>query len=350
MLRHLLRTEFYRTIQKPRLCGKPHRFGLIKRRHGYDLTQFAETADGPIQVRGAIAQVGTEREVDVFVHESSFPIPAFGFHKKMLVLIEIRCVFELEPALQIGNYLGYFLGAGRKANINDMPLESLLVSRDPQVIRVLRPALEKLAIEVEVCRGADSGSEILASEKFDAVIVDCDDLHGGLGLLETLRGTTSNRNSVTFAILNGHTTTREAFQMGANFVLQKPISPVNAARCFSAAIGLMSRERRRYFRQPVEMPVTLVFGEGQELKATATNLSEGGMAVFFRGKFPKGGLSKALFRLPGGEMPLETKAQIAWIDGTGRAGVRFIEMPKTTREQLDCWLTKHSEKSESMNN
>jgi DNA-binding response OmpR family regulator len=173
-----------------------------------------------------------------------------------------------------------------------MPLESLLVSRDPQVIRVLRPALEKLAIEVEVCRGADSGSEILASEKFDAVIVDCDDLHGGLGVLETLRGTTSNRNSVTFAILNGHTTTREAFQMGANFVLQKPISPVNAARCFSAAIGLMSRERRRYFRQPVEMPVTLVFGEGQELKATATNLSEGvwqfsSAASFLRAASPR---------------------------------------------------------------
>src|SRR5438477_11316290 len=85
-----------------------------------------------------------------------------------------------------------------------MPLESLLVSRDPQVIRVLRPALEKLAIEVEICRGADSGSEILSCEKFDAVIVDCDDLHGGLGVLETLRRTASNRNSITFAILNGH--------------------------------------------------------------------------------------------------------------------------------------------------
>jgi DNA-binding NtrC family response regulator len=226
-----------------------------------------------------------------------------------------------------------------------MPLESLLVCRDPQVIRVLRPALEKLAIEVEICRGANSGSEILSCEKFDAVIVDCDDLHGGLGVLETLRRTASNRNSVTFAILNGHTTTREAFQMGANFVLQKPVSAVSATRCFGAAIGLMSRERRRYFRHPVEIPVTLVFGEGQQLKATATNLSEGGMAVFFRGKLPKGGLSNAAFRLPGdGEIPLEPRAQIAWIDGSGRAGLRFIELPAKTRDQLDSWLTAQPEK------
>jgi len=231
-----------------------------------------------------------------------------------------------------------------------MPLESLLVSRDPQVIRVLRPALQKLAIEVEVCRGASSGGEILSSEKFDAVIVDCDDLHGGLGVLETLRRTTSNRTAVSFAILNGHTTTREAFQMGANFVLQKPISPVNAARCFGAAISLMTRERRRYFRHPVEMPVTLVFGEGKEIKATATNLSEGGMAVFFRGNLPKGGLSKTLFRLPGGQMLLEPKAQITWIDGTGRAGITFVEMPKSTRAQLDSWLTEQAEKSGSAAN
>src|SRR5205814_5120976 len=93
-----------------------------------------------------------------------------------------------------------------------MPLESLLVSRDPQVIRVLRPALEKLAIEVEICRGADSGSEILSCEKFDAVIVDCDDLHGGLGVLETLRRTASNRNSLKSAFLMGTTLPRKLFR------------------------------------------------------------------------------------------------------------------------------------------
>ena len=49
-----------------------------------------------------------------------------------------------------------------------MPLESLLLSRDPEVIRVFRPTLEKLSIAVEVGQGARSGSEILSSERFDA--------------------------------------------------------------------------------------------------------------------------------------------------------------------------------------
>ena len=36
--------------------------------------------------------------------------------------------------------------------------------------------------------------------------------------------------------------------MGANFVLQKPISGLNASRCFHAALNFMLKERRRYFR------------------------------------------------------------------------------------------------------
>src|ERR1700727_1483511 len=140
-----------------------------------------------------------------------------------------------------------------------MALESLLLSRDVEVMRVLRPTLEKLSIDVEICQEARAATDILVSEKFDAVIVDCDDLQGGLAILEGLRSTPSNKNSVTFAVLNGkRTTTQEAFGMGANFVLQKPITPLNAARCFHAALNFMLRERRRYFRQPVKMMVHVI--------------------------------------------------------------------------------------------
>jgi CheY-like chemotaxis protein len=220
-----------------------------------------------------------------------------------------------------------------------MVLESLLLSRDPQVIRVLRPTLEKLAIDVEVCRGARSGSEILNSEKFDAVIVDCDDLQGGSEVLRALRQGTSNKNSVAFAILNGATTTSQAFEMGANFVLQKPISPLNASRCFGAALDFMERERRRYFRHPVEIPVTISCSSGQEIKGTTSNISEGGMAVRVKSPLPKGGISKLTFTLPGTSTPMEPKAELAWADGAGRAGLRFLEVPKSGRDIFEAWLS-----------
>jgi len=218
-----------------------------------------------------------------------------------------------------------------------MGLQSLLLSRDMESIRILRQALEKLEIEVEICRGARSGAEIIASEKFDAVIIDCDDLQGGLDVLQKLRQTASNRTTVAFAVLNG-TSTHRAFELGASFVLQKPLSHISASRCFSAGLGLMERERRRYFRYPVHSSVSLTFGQNYKLDATTTNLSEGGMAVRFRGSLPKAGLSTIAFTIPDTDKLTECRAELAWVDGAGFAGVRFLDLARKPRLQLEAWL------------
>jgi CheY-like chemotaxis protein len=224
-----------------------------------------------------------------------------------------------------------------------MSLESLLISRDAEVVRVLRPTLEKLQIEVEVSAAAKSGADVLSSSKFDAVIVDCDDLQGGADLLRTLRNTSSNKTSVSFAILNGKTTTQQAFGMGVNFVLQKPITTAGTLRCFNTAMSFMIREKRRYFRCPVRIPVTLVMNQGEELRGTATNLSEGGMAIHFEGKLAKNTISKVHFMLPGTRAAMEPKGEVAWADGIGRAGIKFVEVPESCREQLERWIIRRIE-------
>jgi CheY-like chemotaxis protein len=225
-----------------------------------------------------------------------------------------------------------------------MTLESLLLSGDSEVLRILRPTLEKLAIDVEICQEAKKASEILISEKFDAVIVDCDDLQGGLAVLQGLRATPSNKNSVTFAILNGKkTTTQEAFEMGVNFVLQKPISALNASRCFNAALNFMVRERRRYFRQPIKIPVKVILGE-KELRATSTNISEGGIALMLKSALPKGAAPRLQFILPEINLSLDVETEIAWADVTGRAGFRFLNVPQSLQEKLEAWLDRQLEK------
>lgn len=119
-----------------------------------------------------------------------------------------------------------------------MNLDSLLISQDAALLGVLRPALEKISVNVQVCVGSQPGNNLLAKRKFDAVIIDCDDLENGFDLLRALRQTQSNAKSVSFAVVNGKTTTQEAFQSGANFVLQKPLTPLHASRCFNAALNL----------------------------------------------------------------------------------------------------------------
>src|ERR1700689_2785887 len=219
-----------------------------------------------------------------------------------------------------------------------MTLESLILSRDSEVLRVIRPTLEKLSIDVEVCQEAKKATEILIAEKFDAVIVDCDDLQGGMEVLQGLRATPSNRNSVTFALLNGKkTTTQEAFGMGVNFVLQKPISLLNASRCFHAALNFMIKERRRYFRHPVKMQVKVVY-EGKTLSATSTNISEGGLALMVREAPPKGAAPHLQFSLPNTNIHMEVEAEVAWVDVNGLAGFRFHNVTPSSKALLEKWL------------
>jgi CheY-like chemotaxis protein len=219
-----------------------------------------------------------------------------------------------------------------------MSLESLLLSCDAALIRTMRSTLEKLAIEVEICQEARKATDVLVSEKFDAIIVDCDDLNGGLELLQGLRGTPSNKNSAVFAVLNGkHTTTQEAFGMGANFVLQKPISPLNAARCFNAALGFMTRERRRYFRQPVKMMVQIMVDE-TEVKATSTNVGQGGIAVLLRQVLPKNAAPRLTFTLPGTDARMNLESEVAWVDIKGSVGFRFRNVSERSQQALEKWL------------
>jgi CheY-like chemotaxis protein len=220
-----------------------------------------------------------------------------------------------------------------------MNLDSLLISRDADLAGVLRPALEKISVDVKICVELQAGSELLAKQKFDAVIIDCDDLQDGFDLLRKLRQSQSNAKSVAFAVVNGKTTTQEAFHSGANFVLQKPLTPLHASRCLNAALNFMVRERRRYFRHTVDTPLRISLPNAQEVIASVTNLSEGGMAIRVLGKLPKDVPGKFSFTLPGTGTSLELKGIIAWSDGGGRAGISFVEVPQSSQYQLEKWLT-----------
>src|SRR5271155_5472654 len=222
---------------------------------------------------------------------------------------------------------------------NAMNLDTLLLTRDAALLEVLRPALEKISVGLQVCAEYERGSGLLAKRKFDAVIIDCDDFQNGFDLLRTLRQTQSNSKSVSFAVVNGKTTTQEAFQSGANFVLQKPLTPLHAARCFNAALNFMVRERRRYFRHPVDIPLRISLPPNQEITATATNLSEGGMAIRTLSKLRQESNAQVRFTLPSSNVSLELKCQVAWADGTGHVGLRFVEVPQSSQYELDKWLT-----------
>jgi CheY-like chemotaxis protein len=218
-----------------------------------------------------------------------------------------------------------------------MALETLLLSTDREVIRVLHRVLQDMGIDLLLTPTANDAADLLARRKFDAVIIDCCGLPGASDLVPRLRQGTSNRSAIVFAVIGPGSSLRFAFGLGANFVLEKPLSVERASRTFRAALGLMVRERRRYFRLDVEVPIVVDIGDGVAHSLVTTNLSEGGLAVRAPHRLAPGAKIKIKLALPN-ERPIECRGEVAWSTDDGRSGLKLLTLSDAARQQLTAFI------------
>jgi CheY-like chemotaxis protein len=218
-----------------------------------------------------------------------------------------------------------------------MPFQALLFLQDPEALRVTRHVFDNANILCQVGIGPEQAVELLNKRRFDALVVDCDDLQGGKQVLSQLRNSPSSKRAMAFAIINGGTTVREAFDMGANFVLDKPLTADRFNRTLRAAQGLMKREQRRYFRNVLESEATVSLGDGKELRGRILNLSEGGMALKLPMQLQSSTALRVRFFLPGG-LRIEAKAEITWLKENQAVGLRFAHMDAKMQRNLEQWL------------
>ena len=220
----------------------------------------------------------------------------------------------------------------------------MLLCRDPAAVQILRRVLESMEVSVEVCAGLEQALARARRKKFDTVIVDCDDVEGGPGLLKAVHEGASTKRAITIAILNRVTSMQDAFSLGAHFVLDKPIAPDRALRSLRAARGFMLAERRRYFRQPMQTIVFLSFGAVKDLRSAGTNVSEGGMCVRLAEPLHPSMVVEVRFELPG-KGTIQAEAEVAWSDAEGRCGLRFRAVPSAAKHTLEAWLLAEAEKA-----
>jgi len=219
-----------------------------------------------------------------------------------------------------------------------MVLQSLLLCRDPDMLRIFRRALDDLGIGLDVATTAESALDRLNRNKFDAIIVDCDDVAGGADVLTGIQQAPSNKRALAIAVINGATSMRAAFEMGAHFALDKPVTLERMQRALRAAHGFMVTEQRRYFRHAVDTEAYLSFGVVKELACKVTNISDGGMAVVLTEQISPSWAVEVRCQLPGIPDMVEMKGEFAWSDGRGKAGIRFIYIPAESKRLLGKWL------------
>ena len=206
-------------------------------------------------------------------------------------------------------------------------LQALVVCSDDKIIRALRRVLSDLEIAAEFCSDADSAVSKLTRRRFESVIVDCAEPDIAAKVFASVRSALCNKRSIAVAMIDRQKAVRTAFELGAHFVLYKPISAERARNSFRAARALMKCERRRNARVPVEIPVALTGGRGTpQRKAISCDLGVGGMSLKLSRRALTDGALHVKFELPGAECSIECAAEIAWDGGGAQAGIRFVNL------------------------
>lgn len=217
-----------------------------------------------------------------------------------------------------------------------MTFQALLVSKDSQAATILTPVLSIFGMGVVSCEDAEAVS-LLREQKFDAVIVDFDNPNSAEQVLQSVQQSFSGDCAVTIALLSDRSQLRNLLRKGANFVLYKPLSEQSAEASLSAAAALMKRQRRS-FRVPVQAPVRLILGAGQEIEGILLDLSEDGMHILAAQPLNASTAITAHFTLPDTELPVEAQGEVTWTNPNGQAGIRFVELPEDLRATVKKWV------------
>jgi CheY-like chemotaxis protein len=219
----------------------------------------------------------------------------------------------------------------------------LLISRHIQTIETVCHFMQQMAMHVETCCDFEAAMRKLCHSKFEGIIVDLNEKEAALDFLRKLRGLTSHKAAVTCAILNYGHERAAAFQAGANFVLERPLSSSSIIRTLKAAYPLMVRERRRYFRCPIQIPISITVGSAPEFAGTSVNISEGGIAITSPSKIQVGDKLKLRVHLPGQPESLLLTGEACWSDAAGRSGIQFSGLSSTVSQALQSWLSEQLE-------
>jgi len=223
-----------------------------------------------------------------------------------------------------------------------MELNVLVVCPEQGSADLLSSVLGEMGMKAEHTSSISRGLERINEEQFDAVVLDYHANQSSEQFLSRLRQSAHHRSTLLIAIVDGDFSARPVFGLGANFVLYRPLSLERTRLSLRAARGLMRRERRRGPRIPVNSMATLAYPGTEDLRATLVDLSDGGTSIRSGSALPPACKVYFQFSLPGQPQAVRLSGEVAWQDASGRSGIRFVDVPQSSRRLMQAWLLQNS--------
>jgi CheY-like chemotaxis protein len=223
-----------------------------------------------------------------------------------------------------------------------MDVTALVVCADQESANLLTHILSELGMTVEHSPSISRGLQLLESRRFDAIVLDYRADASSEEFLARLRLSTKNRATMLIAVVDDGFNARPVFGLGANFVLYRPLSSERTRISLRAARGLMRHERRRAPRTPVSSMVNVAYPGAPELNAVIADLSDGGTLIQTAKSLPSACKVYFEFALPGQRQLVRLSGEVAWQDANGRTGIRFLDVPQSSRRLMQAWLQQNN--------
>ena len=122
-----------------------------------------------------------------------------------------------------------------------MSFQALLFCPDEKTARAVTQVLSELDFAVVSCTEPFAAVKKLMGERFDAVVVDCENEQNATLLLKSARSAANNAGALAVAVVEGQAGVAKAFRIGANLVLTRPINIEQAKGTLRVARGLLRK-------------------------------------------------------------------------------------------------------------
>jgi TonB family protein len=123
-----------------------------------------------------------------------------------------------------------------------MATRALLLCGDEKAVHAVSQILDELEVSFEHSSEPPFALKRLAVQRFDLLIVDCDNAQNATQVFNSARASSLNKNSIAIAIVEGKAGVPSAFRLGASLVLTKPVSLEQSRNTLRTGIGMARKD------------------------------------------------------------------------------------------------------------
>jgi TonB family protein len=120
--------------------------------------------------------------------------------------------------------------------------DALLLSPDDQAVSAISAVLEEMSVTCDRPLNGVSAAQKLNSQRFDLVLVDCENLPAAKLIFDVCRRGKGGHNPVPIAIVDGRAGLPTAFRLGAELILTKPVAKDQARSTIRTAISRVRKD------------------------------------------------------------------------------------------------------------